>query len=65
VKRRVHSVEEIIRILQQADGGETAQAVCREHNISQQTFCRWKQKYGGMDLPKPRGSRNWKRKTAI
>jgi putative transposase len=24
--------------------------VCREHNISEQTFYRWKQKYGGMDL---------------
>ncbi|MBM3281049.1 MAG: transposase [Candidatus Handelsmanbacteria bacterium] len=50
MKRKVHSVEEIIRILRQADGGETAQAVCREHNISAQTFYRWQQKYGGMDL---------------
>jgi putative transposase len=50
MKRKVHSVEEIIRILRQADGGETAQSVCREHNISEQTFYRWKQKYGGMDL---------------
>ena len=50
MKRKTHSVEEIIRILRQADGGETAQAVCREHNISEQTFYRWKQKYGGMDL---------------
>jgi len=50
MKRKVHSVEEIIRILRQADGGETAQAVCREHNISEQTFYRWQQKYGGMDL---------------
>ncbi|MBM3281121.1 MAG: transposase [Candidatus Handelsmanbacteria bacterium] len=50
MKRKVHSVEEIIRILRQADGGETAQAVCREHNISEQTFYRWKQKYGGMEL---------------
>jgi putative transposase len=50
MKRKVHSVEEIIRILRQADGGKTAQSVCREHNISEQTFYRWKQKYGGMDL---------------
>ena len=50
MKRKVQSVEEIIRILRQADGGETAQSVCREHKISEQTFYRWKQKYGGMDL---------------
>ncbi len=63
MKRKVHSVEEIIRILRQADGGETAQAVCREHNISEQTFYRWKQKYGGMDRM-PNGSRSWRRKPA-
>ena len=44
------STEEMIRILRQADGGETAQAICREHNISEQTFYRWKKKYGAMEL---------------
>jgi len=43
---KTHSTEEIIRILRQADGGETAQSVCRKHNISEQTFYRWKKKYG-------------------
>ena len=38
MKGKTHSTEEIIRILRQADGGETAQAICREHNISEQTF---------------------------
>ena len=47
---KTHSMEEIIRILRQADGGETAQAVCREHNISEQTLYRWKKKYGDMEL---------------
>ena len=44
------STEEIIRILRQADGGETALSVCREHNISEQTFYRWKKKYRDMNL---------------
>ena len=34
MKGKTHSTEEIIRILRQADGGETAQVICREHNIS-------------------------------
>ena len=38
MKGKTHSTEEIIRILRQADGGETAQAICREHNISEQIF---------------------------
>jgi len=46
MKGKAHSTEEIIRILRQADGGETALSVCREHHISEQTFYRWKKKYG-------------------
>ena len=50
MKGKTHKTEEMIRILRQADGGETAQAICREHNISEQTFYRWKKKYGAMEL---------------
>ena len=50
MKGKTHSTEEIIRILRQADGGETAEAICREHNISEQTFYRLKKKYGAMEL---------------
>ena len=50
MKGKTHSTEEIIRILGQADGVETAQSVCREHNISEQTFYRWKKKFGGMGV---------------
>ena len=47
---KTHSTEEIVRILRQADGGETALSVCREHYISEQTFYRWKKKYRDMNL---------------
>ena len=50
MKGKTHSTEEIIRILRQADGGATDQSVCRKHNISGQTFYRWKKKYGDMEL---------------
>ena len=50
MKQKSHSTEEVIRILRQADGGQAAQAVCREHHIFEQTFYRWKKKYGGMEL---------------
>ena len=42
--------EQIVRILQEADAGMPARDVCRKHNISEQTFYRWKSKYGGMDV---------------
>ena len=50
MKVKTHSTEEIIRILRQADEGKTAQSVCREHNLSEQTYYRWKKKYGDMEL---------------
>ena len=50
MKGKSHSTEDIIRILRQGDGGKTAQSVCREHNISEQTYYRWKKKYGEMEL---------------
>ena len=40
-----------MRILKEADSAGTAREVVCKHNISEQTFYRWKQKYGGMDVP--------------
>ena len=34
----------------QSHGVNTAQSVCREHTISEQTYYRWKKKYGDMEL---------------
>ncbi|OJV06580.1 MAG: hypothetical protein BGO12_00330, partial [Verrucomicrobia bacterium 61-8] len=42
--------EQIIRILREADTGVGVEEVCRRHNVSTQSYYRWKAKYGGMDL---------------
>ena len=42
--------EQIIRLLQEAESGLTAADVCRKHNCSEQSFYRWKAKFGGMDV---------------
>lgn len=42
--------EQIVRVLQEAEAGLPARDVCRKYNISEQTFYRWKSKYGGMDV---------------
>ena len=42
--------EQIVGVLQEAEAGMPARDVCRKHNISEQTFYRWKSKYGGMDV---------------
>lgn len=51
MKRSRFSEEQIIGVLKEAEAGEMpAVAVCRKHGISEQTFYRWKSKYGGMDV---------------
>ena len=42
--------EQIVRILHEAEGELTARDVIRKHNISEQTFYRWKSRYGGMSV---------------
>jgi putative transposase len=45
------SDEQIIGLLQQADRGETTiTALCRTHGISENTFYKWRQKYGGLQV---------------
>jgi putative transposase len=50
MKGKKYSTEDKIRILRQADGGEPIQAVCREHNISEVSFHRWKRQFGQMEV---------------
>ena len=42
--------EQIIKILKEHEGGKRAVDIVREHGISEQTFYRWKSKFGGMDV---------------
>jgi len=50
MKKR-HSAEQIIRILGEIENsGLKVSDACRPHDISEQTYFRWKKKYGGMDV---------------
>jgi putative transposase len=42
--------EQIIKILKEHEHGKKAAEIVRENNISEQTFYRWKSKYGGMEI---------------
>ena len=50
MKGRRYTTEEKIRILRQADGGKKITDLCREHNVPEVTFHRWKKQFGQMDL---------------
>jgi putative transposase len=42
------SSEQIAYAVRQAEPGVPIAEVCRKYGISQQTFYRWRQKYGGL-----------------
>lgn len=52
MKRKRHSPQQVVRKLQEAQAalsaGRELAAVCQLLGISEQTYYRWKQKYGGM-----------------
>ncbi len=53
--------EQIIRLLQEAESGLTVADVCRKHNCSEQSFSRWKAKFGGMTVSEAKRLRQLER----
>jgi len=49
MKRSNFSESQIIKILSQAEKGQSVSDICREHGISQGTYYNWKSKYSGME----------------
>ena len=50
MKGKRYSTEEKVRILREVDGGKSIAEICREKNISDVTFHRWRKQFGQMDL---------------
>jgi putative transposase len=46
--------EKIIAFLKEVESGAKVSDVCRRHGVSEQTYFRWKRKYGGLDVNEAR-----------
>ena len=55
MKGKRYTTEDKIRILREADrGGKSIQDICREENVSEVTFHRWKRQFGHMEINEAR-----------
>ena len=48
MRRSKFSETQIISILKAVEAGRSVRDVCREHEVSDATYYKWKSKYGGM-----------------
>ena len=61
---RRRSEEEIVKILKEAEAGVPIRDVIRKYNVSEQSFYRWRQKYGGMETCEVRRLKDLERENA-
>lgn len=54
MKGKRYTTEDKIRILREADAGKAILEVCREHNISEVSFHRWKRQFGQLEVSEAR-----------
>jgi putative transposase len=64
MKGKRHTTEQKIRILREADGGKSIVEVCKEHNISEVTFHRWKRQFGQLDVNEAKRMKELERENA-
>lgn len=51
MRKRRYTEEQIIKVLREQESGLKVPELCRKYGISEQTFYRWRSKYGGMSVP--------------
>jgi len=54
MRRSRYTEEQIIKVLKEQESGVKVSELCRKYGISEQTFYRWRSKYGGMSVSEAR-----------
>lgn len=64
MKAKRFTEEQIIGILKEVEAGMSVADVCRKYNCSEQSFYRWKKKFGGMEVSEAKRLRELERENA-
>jgi len=56
--------EEIVKILKEAEAVGNVREVIRKYNVSEQSYYRWRQKYGGLETSEVRRLKDLERENA-
>jgi len=54
MRKSRYKVDQIIKVLREQESGSKVPELCRKCGISEQTFYRWRSKYGGMSVSEAR-----------
>jgi putative transposase len=54
MRKNRYTEEQITKVLREQESGVKVSELCRRYGISEQTFYRWKSKYGGMSVSEVR-----------
>jgi putative transposase len=50
MKKKRFTEEQIIKALKEVDGGAEVRDVCRRLGVSEQSFYRWRRRFGGLEV---------------
>ena len=64
MKRKRFTEEQIVKVLQEAEAGIPIKELVRKHGMSEQTFYRWKKKYGGLGVNELRELRHLRKENS-